>query len=579
MKDEFEERLFELLEQAVAWPVEEWQQRAAKACADGPVPAVKLLKALARDAELGDFLESPAWKVSGALEIRSPEDWVGRQIGRYRLLEPLGHGGMGLVFLAEQQEPERRVALKLIRDEAVSETSVERFRAEQQALARLNHPHIAQFLEADLTEEGQPYFAMEWVDGVPIDTFLLERSPDLDQRLSLFLELCGAVHYAHQKQVVHRDLKPSNILVREIDGRPHAKVIDFGIAEALDRPLGVRRENTQVSTSSGSLYGTPEYLSPESFDGDVDTRADVYSLGVLLYQLVSGERPFHRSDAGAGDLVERICRGEKEPASQAAVRNSKEQSPGGRDRREWPRRVQGDLDAVIDKAMHPDRDRRYGTAASLARDIDRFLQSLPVEARPVGSFHLFRLLLRRRRGVVLAASIATLSLILGTVGATFGLLRAQQEAEATRHALAESEALAGFLTDLFEQSEPSRAQGEELTARELLDQGMERLETGLEDQPRLRADLTRTVGDIYAKLGHYSSAEVLLLRSRALFEKEFGREHPQVVRALHGLGVLKGKAGEAEAAKSYFLQAQALEDVAPGVEPIQKSLTGYHLGS
>ena len=578
MANDYEERLLELLEAAATWPVAEWEQRARTACEDGAVSAAELLRALSRDADLEGFLDRPAWATSGPPDSAAGAGHLGRQIGRYRLLETLGHGGMGQVFLAEQAEPERRVALKLIRDEALSAAAVERFRAEQRAIARLNHPHIAQFLEAALTDDGQPYFAMEWVDGLPIDRFVQGRGLDLQPRLRLFLEVCGAVHYAHQRQVVHRDLKPGNILVREIDGRPVAKVIDFGIAEALDRPVEQRESKPTRGSSSGSVYGTPVYLSPESFEGDVDTRADIYSLGVLLYQLVTGVRPFGEDGLRLAELIERIQRGDKESASRAALRGVGLAELGDLDRRRWARQIRGDLEAVIDKAMHPDRTRRYGTAAELAADVERFLAEHPVEARVTGVGHHLRLLFRRRRVVVLAVSVAVLSLLLGSIAATLGLLQARHEAEVAHRALEESEALAGFLTALFEQSDPSRVQGEEITARELLDQGMERLATELQDQPLLRANFTRTVGDIYATLGYYQSGEALLLESLALFEEVHGRNDPEVVRALQGLGVLKGKAGEPEAARGYFLEAQTLEATTPGVEPIQKALTSYHLG-
>jgi eukaryotic-like serine/threonine-protein kinase len=265
MKDLRDIRLFELLEEAATWPEAERRQRAEAACAEGPVRAAELLAALEGAEQLPGFLAEPAWR--DALDAGSPAPTgeppdCGDHVGRYRLVEPLGDGGMGRVFLAEQDEPYRRVAIKLIRADLSAPGMSERFRIEQQALARLNHPNVAQFFVADVTESGQPYFAMEWVDGLPIDRFFTGRAPDLDERPAVFLDVCSAVHHAHQKQVIHRDLKPTNVLVSEADGRLEPKIIDFAIAEAFDQSAPATRK-----PGAGRLFGTPEYLSPESLAG------------------------------------------------------------------------------------------------------------------------------------------------------------------------------------------------------------------------------------------------------------------------------------------------------------------------
>ncbi|MEM1182082.1 MAG: serine/threonine-protein kinase, partial [Acidobacteriota bacterium] len=364
MKTAYHLRLFDLLEQAQGWPPSDRRRLAEAACAGGPVSAQELLAALDRVEQLSGFLESPAWSTETAPDPESAtRSWIGREIGPYRILAMLGSGGMGQVFLAEQQEPRRQVALKLIRSESISDSAAERFRAEQRALARLNHPHVAQFIEAGVSQEGRPFFAMELVEGQPIDAYLEDEIPAFEERLALFLQVCAAVHHAHQKQIVHRDLKPSNVLVRPVDGRAVVKVIDFGIAEALDRPIAGAGVD-----DSGGVYGTPEFLSPESFDGDVDTRADIYALGALLYQLVCGISPFRRGQGTPADLVERIRRGEKEAASVAAARVNLP----------WAARIRGDLEAIIVRAMHPQRDRRYGSVVDLVADVRLFLGSRPV---------------------------------------------------------------------------------------------------------------------------------------------------------------------------------------------------------
>lgn len=563
-------RLFELLEEAASWPEEERPARAVEACATGDVSPAELLAALARAERLDGFLEGPAWE---SADLYSKGDVV----GRYRIEERLGEGGMGEVFLAEQEEPARRVALKLVHAALVTTELLDRFRAEQQALARLNHPHVAALYDAGVTSGGQPYFAMEWVDGQPIDRFFEAKTQDLKGRLTVFLDVCSAVRHAHQKQIVHRDLKPGNVLVREVDGRPVAKVIDFGIAEALDRPV-----EEALATDSCHVYGTPEYLSPESFDGDVDTRADVYALGILLYELLSGVRPFRRAEGTRDDLLRRILQGDAEPPSVAAGREDEGSglafsSPAAR--RRWTRRLEGDLDAVVRKAMHRDRDQRYDTVADLASDVERCLGYLPVAARDGGPWHRLRLLLRRRRGAALATVVAVVSLAVGTVGLTVGMVRAQREAAATRAALEESEELVQFLTELFQESDPGQAQGDELTARELFDQGAERLRDRLRDQPMARARLLRTIGDIYAKLGYDGPAEALLVESLDLYRQHAGDDLPQIARAISGLAVMKTKAGELESARDLYLEALGVLERATGTaEPGQRELLLYHLG-
>ena len=574
MDNDYEARLFELLQEAMLWPSAEYAERAVAACAEGPVAAAELLATLRRDVTGERFLADQAWEgldvENGSAEVKAPRQ-VGEKVGHYRLLEPLGEGGMGQVFLAEQDDPQRLVALKLMRPGTLSVLSLERFRAEQQAQARLSHPHIAQFHEAGLSEDDEPYFAMEWVDGRAIDVFFADQPPDLDQRLEIFLQVCAAIRHAHQRQVVHRDLKPSNVLVSEVEHRPFAKVIDFGIAEALDRAPG-----ELPLTGSGKLFGTPEYLSPESFDGDIDTRADVYSLGVLLYELVTGHRPFRRSrDAEA--LVEAIRRGDLLSPGEAIRGASDLPFSEEGDRYRWLKRVRGDLESIIRKAMHPNRERRYGSVEDLAKEVERFLAHQPVEARPATYWHDLRLLFRRRKGSVITAAFIALLILLGTVSTALGWRQARREAEATRIALEDSEELVQFLTDLFQESDPGQRPGADITARELLDQGAERLRKDLEGQPLARARLTRTIGDIYAKLGLFAEALPLLEESLELYTQNYGESHLEVARALHGLAVMATKAGQTDEAKELFERALAIQKEHPEARE-QIAMTTYHLG-
>ncbi|MEM9597293.1 MAG: serine/threonine-protein kinase, partial [Acidobacteriota bacterium] len=557
-----------------------------EACKGGSVSANDLVDALERGEQAEGFLERPAWEDATALpaqrlESDGPSDpWQhGQTIGRYRLLESLGRGGMGEVFLAEQKAPERRVALKLVRSDGMSAQALQRFRVEQQTLARLSHPHIAQLFEADLTPDGTPYFAMEWIDGRPVDAYLADRPPILEERLRLFLDVCAAVSHAHQKQVVHLDLKPSNVLIRDLDGKASVKVIDFGISEALDRPAGVVR----VSEGRG-VYGTPEFMSPESFDGDIDTRSDVYALGLLLYEMVSGTRPFQHKDGELQALIERIRRGEISAPSQV-VSGAGLNLADAAERKRWVRLIRGDLDAVIAKAIQPSREERYDSVSDLAADLERYLNSLPVKVREAPLWHQARLFTRRRRGTVAAVTIAILGVIAATTGTTFGLLRAREEAQATRMALDEAQELSRFLTDLFQQSDPKRALGDELTARELLDQGRVRLESSdLADQPLTRARLSRTVGDIYANLGDYAAAETLLQSALDLFRQELGEDHGEIAETLHGLASMKVFSGKNREAASLYEQALQIQQMqqksAAATDSSASDLarTLYHLG-
>jgi non-specific serine/threonine protein kinase/serine/threonine-protein kinase len=421
-----------------------------------------------------------------------------------------------------------------------------------------------------VTESGQPYFAMEWVEGTRLDRYFTSAT-DLDRRLNVFLQVCEAVQHAHEKQILHRDLKPSNVMVTEVGGRPTAKVIDFGIAQVADRPAEEPRFG-----ESESVYGTPEYLSPEAFEGQFDSRSEVYSLGVMLYELVAGRRPFERGDRDLAAFREEIAAGGPPPASQLV--ESGLTFTTDRERQRWTARIRGDLDAIAARAVQPDPSGRYGSVADLASDVARFLRHEPVAARPPTPWGALRLLARRRRGAVLASCLALLALTAGTIGTTVGMLRARAEAESTARALAEAEALADFLTEIFDVSSPNRARGEAVTAREVLDEGARRLKEGLAGQPLVRARFARTVGDVYTRLGFFGESEPLLQEALHLYTEHLGDEHLEVAKTAHSLGVMKTKAGELEAAKGYFETALAIQEKARDADPEDLALTRYHLG-
>ena len=361
--------------------------------------------------------------------------------GRYQLLQPIAEGGMGSVWLAQQSQPvKRKLAIKLIKAGMDSRQVLARFEAERQSLALMNHPNVTRIINADTTSDGQPFFAMELVDGLPFTKYCDQNRLSVNERLRLFCDVCAGVQHAHQKGIIHRDLKPSNILVAEIDGLPLPKVIDFGLAKALESAQSLTDHSLQ--TVQGQLLGTLKYMSPEqaSLDlNDIDTRTDIYSLGVILYEVLIGCAPLDGELGGGEPMLELLQRiREKEPI-RPSIRLGTDQSVLSTitelrctDSSSLRRILSGDLDWIVMKALDKDRAQRYGTVSEFAKDVQRYLTNEPVQARPPSAVYRIRKFASKNRTGVFAAGIVVTTLVAGIIGTTWGLFRAdsaRREAE------------------------------------------------------------------------------------------------------------------------------------------------------
>jgi tetratricopeptide (TPR) repeat protein len=505
-------------------PAAERPEILGAACAGDPALRQEVEQLLAADERIGSFLELPAGELLG-LMLPGGE---GGRVGPYRLLRPIGSGGMGTVYLArrDDEQYERLVAVKVLRWGLDTPEARLQFLAERQILARLEHPNIARLYDGGTTEEGRPYLVMELVEGLHVDHYCDQHGLTVERRLDLFRRICAAVQYAHQNLLVHRDLKPGNILVTA-DGEP--KLLDFGIAKRLEE-----EEDREGGSGDGLRIMTPLYASPEQLRGDaVTTASDVYSLGVLLYELLAGRLPHPRP----GSLAE---------STSEAVAAARGTTP-----RALARRLRGDLDQIVLRALHQDPERRYASAGLLAEDLGSHLAHRPVAARPSTPLYLVAKLVRRNRTATAAAALVVL------LGA--GLLasfviqerRVARERDKARYTLS-------FLVDTFKQADPY-ARGARLTTQEILDEGAGRVARELNGQPDVQAELMDSIGEVARGLGRYDQAQPLLERALALRRQTFGPESLPVAVSLEHLGLLKQQRSENAAAEALLRQALALE--------------------
>jgi serine/threonine protein kinase/tetratricopeptide (TPR) repeat protein len=575
------------------------EERAAyldEACRSDAELRRRVERLLAAHPKVGDFLEqpppeapspgTPGATVDSAPGLPETEDYgdptarVGALLaGKYKLVEAIGEGGMGSVFMAQQTAPVKRaVAVKVVKAGMDSRAVLARFEAERQALAMMDHPHIAKVLDAGTTDGGRPFFVMELVKGTPITRYCDEHRLTPRQRLELFVPVCQAIQHAHQKGIIHRDLKPSNVLVALYDDRPVPKVIDFGVAKAAGQAL----TDKTLMTGFGALVGTPEYMSPEQAslnNLDIDTRSDVYSLGVLLYELLTGTTPVDKKSLGKAALLEilRIVREVEAPRPSAKL-STIDTLPSvaanrGTEPAKLSRLMKGELDWLVLKALEKDRTRRYETANGLARDIQRYLADEVVEARPPSVGYRLSKFVRRHKGQVIAASLVLLALVGGFVGTTLGLFEARRQEKIARDETAEREkallaekeakeeaqaregetkAVLDFVENrVFAAARPKEqagGQGYDVKLADAIKAALPFVDTSFTAQPLIEARLRKTMGLSFWYLGDAKTAIEQEEKARALYTRHRGPDHPDTLVSMMNLANSYDNAGRIQEA-------------------------------
>jgi serine/threonine protein kinase/uncharacterized protein HemY len=527
----------------------------------------------AHDSAAG-FLDGPTLGANGGLSAAIPAAL--RQLGRYKLLQVIGEGGFGTVYLAEQQSPvRRRVALKIIKAGMDTGQVIARFEAERQALAMMEHPNIARVFDAGATETGRPYFVMELVTGVPVTEYCDANKLTARQRLDLFIPICQAVQHAHQKGIIHRDLKPSNVLITLHDGKPVPKVIDFGIAKATQ----VRLTDRTLFTEFKQMIGTPEYMSPEQAEMsglDVDTRSDIYSLGVLLYELLTGGPPFDAQELRSkayGEMRRYICEVDPpRPSTKLSTRHALASiaAQRGTDPTRLGATLRNDLDWIVMKCLEKERARRYQSASDLALDVQRYLNNEPVTAVPPSAGYRIRKFVSKHKGPVVASAIVLFVLVAGIIGTTVGLIGRERQrriaeqqrlvaeqnaAEATRQA-AVAQAVSRFQSDMLASADPFNFQGGKVTVLQAIQAAVKELDAGkLKDQPLVEASVRHTVAVALKGLARYDEADAQLSAALELRRRYLSADDPQLALTINDQGAIRDAQGRPIEAEKLFRQA------------------------
>ena len=529
-----------------------------EAACGGDTELKRRVEALLRRHDEGQgMLDLPPPGLPSTPDIPQDDESIGTLVGRYKLFELIGQGGFGVVYLAEQTEPVRRqVALKIIKLGMDTKQVIARFEAERQALAMMDHPNIAKVLDAGATETGRPYFVMELVQGVPITEHCDENKLTANERLQLFLDVCRAIQHAHLKGIIHRDIKPTNVMVTPLDSESVPKVIDFGIAKATQKGL---TEKTSL-TSDGQFLGTPQYMSPEQAgmsDLDVDIRTDVYSLGVLLYELLVGSTPFDPEllrQAGHDDMCRIIRETDPPTPSNQLSTLAAATTEVFKHRRTQPaalrKQLRGDLDCIVMKTLEKDRDDRYATVQALADDVRRHLQDVPIRARrPTYLERMIKKSHRHRAAVVVAGILLTVIMVGSMVSAALlwneqretdeALVVAQKERETAKQKAEEAQAISDFLVDdLLGSVDPKNAMGREVTVKEVLANAERKVDAAFGDSPLTEAAIRQTLARVFWQLGELKRARSHAERARELYVAHRGAQHVDTLGSTHLLAIV-----------------------------------------
>lgn len=497
-------------------------------------------------------------------------------IGHYRILEVLGQGGMGTVYLAQQTEPvQRRVALKVVKWGMDRDVVLARFELERQALARMNHPSIATVLDAGSTDQGYPYFVMEYVDGESITSYCNSHHLGVDERLHLFGLVCDAVAHAHRRMVIHRDLKPSNIMVTEIDGKTVPKVIDFGVARFTEssQELGL--------TSIGTPVGTPAYLAPEQIEGapgTLDARADVYSLGVVLYELLCGAKPYAESGT-IHQLMMRILTEEPPtPSSRLAhlELEARRTIHASMEERFLQRKLKGELDWIVMKAIARNREDRYDDVSQLQQDLERYHQNRPLLAKPPTVGYRMRKFMRRHRVGVMSGLAILVVLIAGLIITTTAMIRAERARQKAETAEKTAQVTVDYLRQILASADPSQ-DGRDVRVVDLLDRASKMISTDMKGRPEVEAPLRKTLGWTYLELGLYDLAKSELKAAIELQTKVLGPDHLETLDTINAMGRLEYKLGHYAEAGAIHRRVLEQETLMQGAEHPTTLWTMYNL--
>ena len=576
-------RLIDILGEAMSLPASERDAFVARACGDD-AQLLAEARSLLAEANATSF-EAVTARVGARIERAATGlKKLPEKIGPYKIIGLLGEGGMGLVYHAEQTSPIRReVALKVARTGLRGESARARFDAERQALAVMDHPNIARIYDAGATDDGAPYFVMELVHGEPITTYCDQHRLEIDERVTLFGKVCRAVQHAHIKGVIHRDLKPSNILVSTVDGVAEPRIIDFGIAKAIEATADAET----MHTAFGSVIGTLEYMSPEQAGGHaIDTRSDVYSLGVILYELVTGSLPFESAALRAAGPAEaqRLIRDTDPPTPARRFTSTVSRAEIARARSTDPRalekRLEGDLGWIILKAIEKDPARRYQSASDFAADLDRLRKSQPVEAGPPSRRYRASRFVRRHQTGVVAASVVLVALVAGITLATAGFVRAKHA-----QAVAESETLRAtkirdFLTNMLAQSRPDK-RGSDVTVMEVVDSTTAQMarDTTFQEDPLVRADILHALGETYRTLDKYDHAIPLFREAIKLKRSAAGDNTATILISLNKLSESQAESGDLPNAIKTQTEVVALSEKLFGKESDLYSARLSNLGN